>query len=73
VARPDLQDWITGPHDFGPDASGRLRSNRSYLVCPDGFVAASVPTRDGVIDQPTMRSALHAHHIRAARDAPMTQ
>jgi hypothetical protein len=31
-----------------------------------------VPTRDGVINQATMRSALHAHHIRAARGAPVT-
>src|SRR3954451_5197932 len=66
VARPDLQDWITGPHDFGPDASGRLRRDPLYLVRPDVFVAASMPTRHGVIDQTTMRSALHAHQMQAA-------
>jgi hypothetical protein len=70
VARPDLPEWITGPHDFGPDASGRLRPDRVYLVRPDGFVAASVPTRDGVINQATMRSALHAHHMRSAHGEP---
>ena len=72
LARPDLLDWITGPHDFGPDPSGRLRPDRSYLVRPDGFIAASLPTRDGVADQATLRSALHAHQLRAARGAPVT-
>ena len=63
AARPDVPDWVEGPHDFGPDPMGRLRPDRLHLVRPDGFVAASLPIRDGVVDETTLRSALHAHRL----------
>ena len=63
VTRPDVPGWIDGPHDFGHDSAGRLRSDRLYLVRPDGFVAASLPVRGGVVDPPTVRAALDAHHL----------
>jgi 2-polyprenyl-6-methoxyphenol hydroxylase-like FAD-dependent oxidoreductase len=63
AARPDVPDWLDGPHDFGPDARGRLRPDRLQLVRPDGFVAASLPIRDGVVDETTLRSALRAHRV----------
>lgn len=64
AARPDVPEWVDGPHDFGPDPLGRLRPDRLYLVRPDEFVAASLPIRDGVVDETTLRSALHAHQVR---------
>lgn len=63
AAHPIVPDWIDGPHDFGPDALGRLSPNRLYLVRPDGFVAASMPMRDGVVDEAALQSALHAHQV----------
>ena len=34
-------------HLFAPDANGRLRSDRLYLVRPDGFVAAEASVTAG--------------------------
>ena len=34
-------------HAFPPDANGRLRSDRLYLVRPDGFVAAEASVASG--------------------------
>ncbi len=64
-ARPvDLPDWIEGPHAFPAD-TGRWRTDRTYLVRPDGFVAAAVPTVGGVLDGETLRAAFRAHDLRA--------
>ena len=63
AARPDVPGWVDGPEDFGRDAVGRLRPDRAYLVRPDGFVVASVPVRDGVVDAATLGAALVAHHV----------
>lgn len=63
VARPGVPDWIEGPHAFGPDPAGRLRTGRLYLVRPDGFVAASLPVHRGAVDERTTWEALRAHHI----------
>ncbi|MER7169697.1 FAD-dependent monooxygenase, partial [Micromonospora sp. NPDC000207] len=63
AVRPDVPDWMDGPHDFGTDAQGRLRPGRLYLVRPDGFVAASLPLRDGVVDETALRSALDSHLV----------
>jgi 2-polyprenyl-6-methoxyphenol hydroxylase-like FAD-dependent oxidoreductase len=63
ATRPDVPDWVDGPQTFGPDAQGRLRPDRLYLVRPDGFVAASLPLRGGVVDATGLRSALHAHQV----------
>ena len=58
VARPDLPDWIDGPHKFGADGRGSLKSDRLYLVRPDGFVAASIPLHEGIADNAQLRSAI---------------
>ena len=63
AARPDVPDWVDGPHAFGPDTQGRLRPDRVYLVRPDGFVAASLPVRGGVVDETNLQSAIHAHQV----------
>lgn len=63
AARPDVPEWVDGPHNFGPDSHARLRRDRLYLVRPDGFVAASLPLQDGVVDETTLRSALRAHQV----------
>ena len=63
AARPDVPAWVDGPDDFGPDPAGRLRPDRAYLVRPDGFVVASLPVRDGVVDAATLEAALAAHHV----------
>jgi hypothetical protein len=65
VARPDVPAWIEGPHAFGSDAHGRLRSDRLYLVRPDQFVAASVPLRGNNGDAEQLKSAMSAHWLTA--------
>lgn len=62
--RPALPDWIEGPHPFGPDPLGRLRSDRLYLVRPDGFVAASFPLHAGATSRFDVDSALSALDLR---------
>ena len=63
AARPDVPAWVDGPDDLGPDPAGRLRPDRAYLVRPDGFVVASLPVRDGVVDPATLGAALDAAHV----------
>ncbi len=63
ATRPDVPDWVDGPHDFGPDSQGRLGLHQVYLVRPDGYVAASLPLRGGVVDETTLLSALRAHQV----------
>ncbi|MGI3781856.1 MAG: FAD-dependent oxidoreductase [Janthinobacterium lividum] len=63
AARPDVPAWVDGPLDLGPDPRGTLRPDRAYLVRPDGFVAASLPVHDSVVDGPTLRAALDAHEV----------
>lgn len=58
--RPEVPDWIQGPHSFGRDPVGRLRSDRLYLVRPDGFVAASFPLHAGSTARFDIDSALAA-------------
>lgn len=65
--RPQVPDWIEGPHPFDPDPLGRLRADRLYLVRPDGFVAASFPQHAGSTARFDIDSALAAlDHRRAA-------
>jgi 2-polyprenyl-6-methoxyphenol hydroxylase-like FAD-dependent oxidoreductase len=61
VTRPDVPEWIEGPHSFPKDPNGRLSGDHAYLVRPDGFVAAAVPCASGVVDQLTLAAALRAH------------
>jgi 2-polyprenyl-6-methoxyphenol hydroxylase-like FAD-dependent oxidoreductase len=61
--RPDLPDWIDGPHAFPSDPYRRLRSDRMYLVRPDGFVAASIRIVGRVADETQLRSAIATHHL----------
>jgi 2-polyprenyl-6-methoxyphenol hydroxylase-like FAD-dependent oxidoreductase len=63
VARPDLPDWVTGPHAFGADPQGHLRSDRLYLVRPDEFVAASIPLQGNRVDAGQLRLAASAHGL----------
>ncbi|MDV3126611.1 FAD-dependent monooxygenase [Mycobacterium sp. 21AC1] len=63
TARPDVPEWIEGPHAFGPDEPGRLRSDRLYLVRPDQFVAASIPLQSNRVDDAQLRQALAAHRL----------
>lgn len=63
INRPDVPEWVDGPSDFGPDAHGRLRSDRLYLVRPDQFVAASIALRGRHADACQLRAALHAHRL----------
>ena len=65
VTRPNVPAWIEGPHAFGSDTHGRLRSDRLYLVRPDEFVAASIPLRDSSGDAAQLRSAMAAHWLIA--------
>lgn len=63
VARPSVPDWFEGPYHFEPDPHGRLRSDRLYVVRPDGYVAAAIPVTAGVADQGMLHSALHNHRV----------
>lgn len=63
AARPEVPDWIEAPRDFGADHQGRLRSDRLYLVRPDGFIAASLPLQANSVDNTHMRAGLAAHKI----------
>lgn len=63
VARPKVPDWVDGPYDFGPDQQGRLRSDKLYLVRPDGYVAAALPINDGSVQVAMVRSALRVHRV----------
>jgi hypothetical protein len=63
AVRPDVPGWVDGPVDLGPDPRGVLRPDRMFLVRPDGFVAASLPVRDGVVDAPTLEAALAAYEL----------
>lgn len=63
VVRPDVPAWIEGPHAFGSDGHGRLRSDRLYLVRPDQYVAASIPLRGESGDATELRLAMAAHQL----------
>lgn len=64
AARPSsVPDWFDGPLRFGPDPHGRLRSDRLYIVRPDGYVAAAIPVTDGAADDAELRSSLRTHRI----------
>ena len=64
AARPSsVPDWFDGPLRFGPDPHGRLRSDRLYIVRPDGYVAAAIPVTDGTADDAELRSSLRTHRI----------
>lgn len=65
IARPDLPDWIEGPHAFGVDPLERLQVGRLYLIRPDGFVAASIPTHAGTADAEALHHALRTHRVIA--------
>src|SRR5690625_1227512 len=67
AVRPIVPEWVEGPFAFGADARGRLRSDRLYLVRPDGFVAASFPLHARATARFDIDSALAAlGHRRAA-------
>ena len=59
-----LPDWVEGPFTFSPDLRGRLRTDRLYLVRPDGFVAASWPVHAGAVAVADVREALAAYVVR---------
>lgn len=63
VARPDAPQCIDGPHAFGSDPQGRLKSDRLYLVRPDQFVAASIPLQRNAADISLVQSAMTAHYL----------
>jgi 2-polyprenyl-6-methoxyphenol hydroxylase-like FAD-dependent oxidoreductase len=62
-ARPDVPAWIEGPHAFGADGHGHLRSDRLYLVRPDQYVAASIPVRGHTADAAELGLAIAAHRL----------
>lgn len=68
--RPLVPDWVEGPLAFGADVRGRLRSDRLYLVRPDGFVAASFPLHAGATAVAEVAEALAAHDVVASSRGP---
>ncbi|MDT5073619.1 MAG: hypothetical protein QOH82_2939 [Mycobacterium sp.] len=64
VTRPAAPEWVSGPHAFGADPHGRLRSDRAYLIRPDQFVAASIPLQHNSLDTSQLRSAMSAHCMK---------
>jgi 2-polyprenyl-6-methoxyphenol hydroxylase-like FAD-dependent oxidoreductase len=64
AARPDLPAWIEGPYHFPADQEGRLRADRLYLIRPDGYVAASLPTHSGHVNDADLKETLAAHQLR---------
>ena len=67
VARPEMPAYIDGPHAFGADPRGHLKSDRLYLIRPDEFVAASIPLRQNTADAPLLQSAMAAHCMDSGR------
>lgn len=63
ITRPDVPDWIDGPHAFNSDLQARLSSDRLYLIRPDEFVAASIPLQQNAVDALELQSAIAAHRI----------
>jgi len=63
LLRPEAPAWVEGPHVFGADPRGRLRSDRIYLVRPDGFVAASIPLQANRADADAVKAAMAAHWL----------
>jgi 2-polyprenyl-6-methoxyphenol hydroxylase-like FAD-dependent oxidoreductase len=63
VSRPEVPGWLSGPHRFGADPHGRLRSDRGYLIRPDEYVAASIPLRGKNIDAAQLEAAMAAHRL----------
>ena len=63
IIRPGWPAWIDGPYAFRADPRARLRSDRLYLVRPDGFVAASIPLRGHVADEAQLRLVTAAHRL----------
>lgn len=61
--RPDLPGFVEGPLIFPADPSGRLRSDRLYLIRPDGFVAASLPLVAGHADGAATAQAAEAARL----------
>src|SRR5215831_9630274 len=56
--------WIEGPYHFPADQEGRLRTDRMYLIRPDGYVAASLPTHSGHLNDADLQETLAAHQLR---------
>lgn len=63
VTPPRVPQWIEGPLHFGRDSRGQMSTDRLYLIRPDGYIAASLPTERGIVSQTVLSSALRAHHI----------
>ena len=59
-----MPDWVEVPSAFGADVRGRLRSDRLYLVRPDGYVAAAWPLHAGAAASADVAEALAACGFR---------
>lgn len=55
-----MPGWLGEPHQLPADPDGRLRPDRTYLIRPDGFVAASA----AVGDESAIAMALRQHGLR---------
>ncbi|SDT24158.1 FAD-dependent oxidoreductase [Microlunatus soli] len=55
-----IPGWLGEPHQLPADPTGRLQPDRTYLVRPDGFVAASAAIGDGS----AIATALAQHGLR---------